>query len=536
MLAQEKEQGAAGASLGTSALLGLGFLILTALLTVVLVVQQRASGAFAAEFSATTVAEAPHVVTGILVARYLEAGFPPLLAFAGEFAQRLPAVMLGPWPPLYYSVLGLWLSALDASTPAVLLLLAVQTALLVASAGWAAARILGPLPAVAVGAVLMALPLVRAASLVVGLDLPLALVMLWAGYAWSAVLAKGRCREALLFGLLAAAAALTQPTGGVVLLVPALTVLLTGRFDLLRRGVFWGPLVLAGALSAPWYLATWPLAGEGFARATGAGPAGVAAALVNGLGTVLAILAAAGAVQAVAAARSGRSPLQTTLVALAIAWFGTLAVLAPADPAALLPLIVPAVMLAASGGVALLGLLTSGWTTLRGLTVMLVMLLAAMPALLTPVLKPALGVDAVAQTFLAEADAPRALLVVADPAGEAALIAAIAQRARGFDTAVVPARMAAAGAPPATPEEWLSALDRRGIGYLALQSGGAGAVPLSRELEAVTVAHPERTRFIAAFPRGGGGEIRLYAWVAAAVPLAPPPLETSPLAPPTAEQ
>ncbi|MFG1431114.1 glycosyltransferase family 39 protein [Xanthobacter sp. V2C-8] len=520
-------------SLGTAALHGLGFLILTALLTVMIVVQQRAAGAYTAEFSATGPEEAGHVVTSLMVADYIAAGLPPPLAFIGDYGLHFPRVVLGLSPPLFYLIEGVWLTLLEPSTPAVLLLPAVLAALLVASAGWAAARRFGPLPGVAVGAVLMALPPLREATLVVGLDLPLALLMLWAGLAYAAFLERPDLRRAMLFGVLAAAAVLTKLTGVALLLLPALAVLLTGRFSLLRRGAFWLPLLPIVVLAGPWTIGTLPMV-QAAAQAAPASPAfGTQARdAADGLGGVLALLAAAGVVLVSVGAwrRRAGDLLPAVLAALVLAFVAALLVLArgfglpPSGAASWLPLYAPLVMLAAAGGLRLVGLATSGWHTLAGLLVALVMLLAAMPGLMTVVSKPALGLDAVAQTFLADTSRPPALLVLAGPDGEGALVAAVAQRDRALRSFVVPARAAftvpgpgpAAGAPLyETPEELMIGVDRLGVGYIAVADGGDAW--LRERLEAAIAAHPERFRSLGSFPRpAGGGEARLFA-------LLPPP-------------
>ncbi|WP_454914877.1 glycosyltransferase family 39 protein [Xanthobacter sediminis] len=513
-------------SLGTAALHGLGFLILTALMTVLIVVQQRSAGAYTAEFSATGPDESGHVVTGLMVANYISSGLPAPLAFVADYGLHFPRVVLGLWPPFYYVLEGIWLSLLEPSTPAVLLLPAVLAALLVASAGWAAAHRFGALPGVAVGAVLMVLPALREATVVVGLDLPLALLMLWAGLAYAAFLDRQRPRDGVLFALLAAAAILTKTTGLALLALPPLCVLLTGRFGLLRRRAFWLPLLLIAVIAGPWTIGTFPMV-----WAAGAGP-GLAApelarAVADQLGAVLAALAAAGGVFALLDARKGPPALLPVVLLLALAFAAVLTVVPPAEPAAALPLYAPLVILAAAGGLRLVGLVTSGWTTLAGLAVALVMLLAALPALMAVVAKPALGLDAVAQSFLADAGRPPVLLVVADRNGEGALVAAVAQRDPARRSFVLPARTALPAAPDGTPDELMAGLDGLGVGYLAI-AGGAAAGEAARDarMAAVLAAYPERFKLLARFPGAqGDGETRLFAL------LPPPGAEAAPPTP-----
>lgn len=524
-------------SLGTTALNGLGFLILTGLLTVLIVIQQRTAGAYMAEFSASGPDEAGHVVTGLMVHDYLAAGFPSPLAFVSDYGLHYPRVVIGLWPPLYYLLEGLWFTLLAPSTPAVLLLPAVLAALLVVSAGWAAARSFGALPGVAVGAVLMALPSLREATVVVGLDLPLALLMLWATLAYVRFLERQRLGDAALFGLLASAAILTEATGLALLLLP-FAVLLTRRVHLVRRGVFWLPLLLITVIAGPWTVGTFPMV-RAAASVIGQQGAEQGVAALSELGLLLTSLAAAGALFALADARmKDAPPLLPVLLVLSVA-YALVAALWPAPRAVTgLPLYAPLIILAAAGGLRLVGLVTTGWTTLAGLLVALAMLFSALPALMASVTKPALGLDAVAQTFLAETGGPPSLLVLADRQSEGALVAAVAQRDRTQRSYVLPGRMVlavrgpgpAAGAPLfASPEDLMAGLEGLGVGYVVLAGGSVGReADLKAQMEEVVAAHPEHFKLLGRFPRPDGpGEARLFAFSAkgsapAATPQATP--------------
>ncbi|MGR7994719.1 hypothetical protein [Xanthobacter sp. ZOL 2024] len=517
-------------SRGAAALRGLGFLILAALMTVLVLLQQRAAGAYMAEFSATSPAEAGHVVTGLMLADYVAAGFPPLLAFISDFALHFPRVVLGATPPLYYLAEGAWILLLTAATPAILLLPAVLTALLVVTAGWATSRALGILPGLAVGAVLMVLPVVREATIVVGLELPLALLTLWALLAYAAYLARPGRGIAALFGLLAAAAALVHSAGLSLLLLPLIAALITGRLALARRFDFWLPFLVVLVVAGPWTIGTAPLVLNRLPTPLGAAalaaPGAVGAFAAAAIGGVLAGLAVIGGIAGWVRAPRHRHALAPAVLALGAlllaAGLGVLA--APVSPQAALPLCAPLVMLAAFGGMRLLQLLTRSWGTLSGLVVMLVLLLCALPSVLVPLHKPAVGMDGVAQTFLADPGAPRAILVVADVAGEGALIAAVAQRDRARQSFVVPGRMAlaisgrgpAAGVPLETPDDVRPALEQLGVGYVALADWTDAADPLHTLLAGAIAAAPEAFRPLGSFPRADGrGTTRLYARVPA---------------------
>jgi 4-amino-4-deoxy-L-arabinose transferase-like glycosyltransferase len=71
-------------------------------------------------------------------------------------------------------------------------------------------------------------------------------------------------RWSLLFGLLAAAAILTKGNGAALALVPPIALLLSRRFELLRRASVWIPVPIVAVLTGPWYLLTYSQVEPGF--------------------------------------------------------------------------------------------------------------------------------------------------------------------------------------------------------------------------------------------------------------------------------
>ncbi len=517
-------------SLGTASLRVLAFLILTVLLTVLIVLQQRGSGAFLAEFSATHEREADHYLSGLLVADLLTSRPVEPLAFVREFALHFPASGEG-WPGLYGLVAGVWFAVLSPATPAALLLPAVLAALLVVSAGWVVASWQGPILGVAVGAVLLALPLMREATIVLTLDLPVALLAFWAALAFGRFLRTGRRRWAALFAGLSAAALFSGPAAPALALLPPLVVAAGRRWPVFRMPAFWwawGIVLLAaatvlsiglpgGAGAAPLPTVADHLAPDRIWEA-----ARHAGALLHGeLGPVLLTLAGIGALFAVARAgrREAASEGPLALAILVLASFATLC-LAPraGAPFATLPLVSPLLVLAAIGAMGLFGLLTTGWTTVASLMVAMVLLLFAMPALLLPVHKPATGMDNVAQVFLAKDAANPLLLVGADAAGEGALVAAVAQRDRKRSSFVVRGSQALAtigadGERVVTAADLMHRLEELGIAFVAVDtSPPAQRLTHNRLLREAIAAFPDRFVRIAGYPRDDGtGEARLYA-------------------------
>lgn len=506
------------------------FLILVALVLVLVALQQRALGGYGAEMSADNADEASHFISGLMIADYLRSGLSQHpLAFATDYYLHLPKVAIGHWPPLYYlAEAGLFL-ALPPTTPVALLLPALLAALLVVTTGWVAARALGPLQGVAVGVVLLAAPLLRQAMLVIQLDLPVAFLALLATLAYARFLRTQRVGPAALFGLIASIAILTKGTAAALALLPPLVVLLGGRFRLMLRWGFWVPLPIVLVLAGPWTVMTAKMAANGFQYEAGVDFIDLAIAtyadgLSAALGGLLLLLAGVGMLLAVVRSWRGRAQadLWVALVALAVAFF-VFHCLMPSglDPRYMLPVVAPLILLAAYGATGLLGMLTTGWPTLKGLVAALVLLIGALPALMTPVEKRPIGMGAAAEAFLAGRPDNPLVLVGSDAMGEGAFISTIGQQDRARRIIVLRGtKMLARTDWNATSyrplakdaADLLRQLDAVGVGHVVVDtSAAAQALPHDRQLEEAIAAFPERFRLIASYPRADArGEVRLY--------------------------
>ncbi|QRG06518.1 hypothetical protein EZH22_26905 [Xanthobacter dioxanivorans] len=494
-------------SYGAIALRVLAFLVVAMLAATVIVAQQRGSGAYLAEFSVADPAEARHFVTALMLRDYAAAGLPAPSAFQAEYALHFPVVAPLGALSLHHFVAAGWLALLGASTPAALLLPALLAALLVVSAGWATTRSIGPLPGIAVGFVLSALVLLREAFIVVGLDLPLALLALLAALAFARWLRRGGGGDAGLFALAAVAAALIAPKGAALVLLPPLGVLLAGRLGRLGRAGFWLPLLVLAAIAAGM-----ALPGVAMAPSSPDRLAARAMTVQAVFGTLPLALAGIGALFSIWAGwrREDGAEIMAAAAALVLALLVGLGLDADGGrPGAMLPLLAPLTMLSAFGALRLLGLLVSGWTIVSGLVVAFILLLAAMPALLEPARKASIGMDDAAQAFLAREAGGPVLVVAAGPNGEAALMAAVAQRDPARRSFVVPAARLPAGDAGALR----AALDGIGASALVVETTPAArANAANRVAEALVAASPDRFRRLGTFPRADGtGQVELYA-------------------------
>lgn len=494
-------------SLGAASLRMLLFIILAAVLAAFIMVQQRGSGAYLAEFSVTDPHEARHFVSGLMMADFIRDRAPNFWSFADEYGVRFPVLDLRAAPPLFYLVEGAWLSVLMPTTPAVLLLPAFMSALLVVGAAWTAGRVMGLLPGLAVAAVLIAMPALREAFSVIGLELPLALLAFVAALAFGGYLGQGRRRDATTFALAATAAVLTDRAGMALVVVPPLALVLGGRLRLSGRLTFWLPLGIVALAATSWNL----LAGGSVAVAFNdlAEVEGRARVVRDSIGSALVVLSGVGVVFATMRAWRGdvgAKPM-AALAAMGLAFliFFLLSPVAPAT-SGLLPLLAPAAVLSAYGAVGLLGLITSGWPTLSGLLVAFVLLLCALPAMLETVHKPTLGLDEAAQTLLARDMVQPVVLVEAEVEGEGALIAAMAQHDRGRRSFVLRASGPALAGTAHSPQGLMERLDALGVSFLVI--GPLPAQGASSVLATAVEAHPDRFQLLGTF---GAGGVRLYA-------------------------
>jgi hypothetical protein len=223
------------------------------LLAIVLIFQLR-SGAYAAEFGSHP-DEAAHYVTGLMVRDYLAAGLPGNpMDFARQYYEHYPKVALGNWPPVFYAIQAGWTLVLSPSRTSILMLmaaLACLTALVVFHAvrrefGWAAAFWAGVL--------FTTFSLTQQYASMVMTEMPVALFSSLAMLAFGRYLDRPGTRDAVVFGLLAAAAIMTKGSGLALALMPPLAILFSGRLDVLRRRELLYPAAIVLVLAGPW---TW---------------------------------------------------------------------------------------------------------------------------------------------------------------------------------------------------------------------------------------------------------------------------------------
>ena len=235
---------------------------------ILIILLQWNAGAYSAEFGSHP-DEAAHYVTGLMVRDYLAHGIPENpLTFAERFYDHYPKVALGNWPPAFYVLQAAWTLVFTPARASILLLMAVlatATALVVGAPlrrefGW---------PAACFGAFLFAVfHLTQQYSSMVMTEIPVALFSTLAVLSFGRYLDHERTRDSILFALFASAAIMTKGSGLVLALVPPLAILLSGRFEVLRRASLWYAVPIVLVLAGPWTYAFRDVARAGWEEPT----------------------------------------------------------------------------------------------------------------------------------------------------------------------------------------------------------------------------------------------------------------------------
>lgn len=238
----------------------LGVLVMAAVL-----VFQWGTGVWTSDLGADP-DEPAHAVTSLMIRDYLASGLGSSpLAFAQQYYADFPKVALGHYPPVYYGVGGVAL--LPWAQPVVLLVLqAVFIGLLAVQVYVLGRRFLREESALTAAILTVSFPVTLKLAQLIMADLLLACVCLWAVQIWVRFLDRPRVSTALLFGVVAAGAILTKGSALALALVPGVSVLLTGRWSLLKKPAFWLAGVTVGMLAGPWMMYSSKITQEGMLR------------------------------------------------------------------------------------------------------------------------------------------------------------------------------------------------------------------------------------------------------------------------------
>ena len=225
-------------------------------------------GAFRGEFGDDP-DEAGHYVTGLMFHDYF-AGmhYSSPTKFAVNYYLHYPKVGIGHWPPIFYVIQGIWTLLFSTSRSSLMFLMATLTALLALTIYGMLAREFSPLVALAASLVFVALPAVQASTGTVMADVPTALFSFLAAVYFGRFLDTERQTDVLAFGVFSALAIMTKANAiGLALLAP-IAILLTRKWNLLRRPALWGSGALVLIICGPWYVWTLQMQREGLTQHT----------------------------------------------------------------------------------------------------------------------------------------------------------------------------------------------------------------------------------------------------------------------------
>lgn len=209
--------------------------------------------------------EGMHYVTGLMVHDYVLSGhWLHPVAFAKEYYLHFPKVGLGQWPPMFYLVQTAWTLIFGVSRQSLLFLMVLLTAALAALVYREVEERCSWIYAVLAVLLLIASPLTQAQTAMVMAEIPLAIFSFLAVLAWVRLLERGQERDAFWFAFWIVAALMTK--GNAWAIVPVLpgTVVLTGRYDVLRNRNFWLAVGAVLVLTVPYNLYTLSITSQGW--------------------------------------------------------------------------------------------------------------------------------------------------------------------------------------------------------------------------------------------------------------------------------
>ncbi len=384
--------------------------------------------------------------------------------------------------------------------------------------------------ALLVGLWLLAVPVMRWSDDLIMLDVFAALTILWAAVRFGRFMETERWQDSMWFGLAAGLAFLAKPAALCLAFVPAMAIVLTGRYRLLRKPALWCAVPAVAVLVLPWYAYTLPLAFYGhntlsFGQQLAENLPSFFRQLWDETG-FLALFGLAGIGMWAARARRGLSGVEASLAVLPAAVLLSV-VLARVDlePRYILPAIVP-LLVAASVGVT--GILERAWGgrySWMGLAGLLACTAAfAGMSHLPRLLDNAPGVGELAERALDAAPETGTTMLVAAPtaAREGRIMAELAMRSkrRGRDVVARATKLLADvdwnatqyTAYAQTPEQELGILDHSGIDLLLIDVSGNIPSAWSHYDYAVQLPqlYPARFQEVGAFPAGASPVYRLY--------------------------
>jgi hypothetical protein len=176
------------------------------------------------------------------------------MEYAENYYLHYPKVAFGHWPPFFYIVQAAWTLLFSPSRASLMLLMAAMTALLSTTLFVVIRREFSFRAGMAVGFVLVSLPIIQQHTRMVMADMLAILLIFLAVLLFARYLDSLKWQDAAWFGVVSCCAILTKGAGFLLAPVSVVSVLLSWRLRLLKRFSFWLPALIVIAFCGPWYL------------------------------------------------------------------------------------------------------------------------------------------------------------------------------------------------------------------------------------------------------------------------------------------
>jgi hypothetical protein len=235
--------------------------------------------------------EGMHYVTGLMVHDYVLSGkWAHPVAFAKEYYLHFPKVGLGQWPPMFYVVQTAWTLVFGVSRYSLLFLMVALTAALATLVYRELEEKYGWMYALLAALLLIAAPLTQAHTAMVMAEIPLAIFSLLAVLAWIRLLEREQGKDAFWFAVWLMAALMTKGNAWSILPVLPATVVLTGRWAVLRNRQFLLAIGLVLLICVPYHWFTLRIVSGGMDTQSLPGVEYLALSLMKHCGFVVGVL------------------------------------------------------------------------------------------------------------------------------------------------------------------------------------------------------------------------------------------------------
>lgn len=201
--------------------------------------------------------EAAHITTSLMIHDYLSSsiGTSPM-AYAERYYVHYPKIGFGMWPPVFHISAALWMLLFPSTQTSLMVMMALQCALLGSALALFAKRVFPPVTAFGLGVLLLLLPLIQYGTSMVMVDILLSLLSLVATMLLADYFRTERTARAVGFGVCASFAMLTKGNANAIVLMPLFLLLLTRKFHLLKKpGLYLAGLIII-LIGGPWQLIT----------------------------------------------------------------------------------------------------------------------------------------------------------------------------------------------------------------------------------------------------------------------------------------